>query len=258
MRVALVQTDISWNSPRKNVENFNVFLEQAQFAGAELVVFPEMFNTGFSFPTGDLAREAQELGCTFLEEKSHQTGMCLVASMPKVIEGDERPFNTTYVYGAEGLRGEYSKIHLISALGEDKVYQGGKTPLTIQIGEFRVSFFICYDLRFPHIFSAIAEQTDLYVVVANWPASRQTHWETLLAARAIENQAYVAGVNRVGQGGGLDFRGGTTIISPKGELVASVNDEQKIIVADLDINEVKSWRKQFECLKDRQLAEVQR
>lgn len=252
MRIALIQTDISWNSPKENIGNFAVLLDKAQSAGAELVVFPEMFNTGFSFPTGDLACEANELGCAFLEENSRQRGLYVAASMPKVIQGDERPFNTVYVYGPEGVLGEYSKIHLISALGEDKLYQGGKTRLTVRIGEFRVSFFICYDLRFPQIFSPIAEQTDLYVVVANWPASRQLHWETLLAARAIENQAYVVGVNRVGQGGGLDFCGGSKIFSPKGEMVANGGDQQNLIVADLDINEVRSWREQFKCLKDRQ------
>lgn len=256
MKIALIQTDIIWNSPRENLKNYKGFLDNAQAAGAELVVFPEMFNTGFSFPTGDLAREAQELGCEFLAENSRQTGMYIAASMPKVVEGDDRPFNTTYVYGPAGLLGEYSKIHLISALGEDKLYQGGKTQLTVQLGEFRVSFFICYDLRFPQIFSTIAEQTDLYVVVANWPASRQTHWETLLAARAIENQAYVVGVNRVGQGGGLDFCGGSKVFSPKGEVIADGDDQQKIIVADLKLDEVSSWREQFKCLKDRQLIEA--
>lgn len=255
MRIALVQTDIAWNSPRKNLENYESFLNQAQAEGADLVVFPEMFNTGFSFPTGELAREAQKIGCAFLEANSRQRDLYIVASMPKVIEGDEKPFNTVYAYGPGGFLGDYSKIHLISALGENTFYQGGKTLLTIQIKEFRVSFFICYDLRFPQIFSAVSKLTDLYVIVANWPVSRQMHWETLLAARAIENQAYVAGINRIGQGGGFDFCGCSKILSPKGELVAEVGSQQTLITTDLDIVNVNTWREEFRCLQDRQLIE---
>jgi predicted amidohydrolase len=254
MKIALAQTQIIWNSPEENIENCQSFLEKAHAVGTTLLVFPEMFNTGFSFPVGELANQAESLGHSFLEESARQTGMYVAASMPKIVPPDSRPFNTLYLYGPEGYVGEYSKIHLISALGEDQVYQGGNKPFTVQIDEFRVSFFICYDLRFPYLFSSLAEQTDLFVVVANWPASRQAHWETLLAARAIENQAYVAGVNRCGEGGGLNFAGGSKIISPLGEVIASAQAEQQLLIQELDIDGVHNWRSDFKCLQDRMMG----
>ena len=253
MKIALAQTNIIWNDPEKNLENYRFFINQAHASGVELLVFPEMFNTGFSFPTGKIARQAQKLGCEFLEESALQSGMYVAASMPKVIEKDDRPFNTLYLYGSQGCVGEYSKIHLISALNEDKVYQSGNLQFTVRLNEFRISFFICYDLRFPQVFSTIAEKTDLYVIVANWPSSRKTHWEVLLAARAIENQAFVAGVNRIGHGGGLDFDGGSRIISPMGELIECGGNTQQLLVADLDIDDVLLWRKNFRCLKDKKM-----
>jgi predicted amidohydrolase len=149
------------------------------------------------------------------------------------------------------LVGEYSKTHLISAMGEDAVYQPGAGRLTVRIGELRVSFFICYDLRFPTLFYDRAESTDLFVVVANWPAPRQRHWETLLAARAIENQAYVAGVNRVGQGGGYEFTGGSRVISPQGDVLATCHAREQVKVVELQLDAVASWRQQFGCLRDR-------
>jgi predicted amidohydrolase len=251
MKIALAQTHIIWNLPEENIACHQAFVEKAHMAGADLMIFPEMFNTGFSFPTGELAGRAETLGRAFLEEQSRRTGMHMAASMPQVAQNGDRPFNTLYLYGPDGYVGEYSKIHLISALGEDQVYQGGNQLFTAQVGEFRVSFLICYDLRFPYLFTNVAEQTDLYVVVANWPASRQAHWETLLAARAIENQAYVAGVNRCGEGGGLDFSGGSRIISPTGDIIVNGTANQQLLVTDLDIDEVRSWRGKFKCLQDK-------
>lgn len=251
MRLALAQTHIVWNDPRGNLETTGRMVREAAELGCDFVVFPEMFNTGFSLLDGALAEAAYREGIEVLAESAAARRLTVAASMPRPLDGHDRPRNSLFVYGPDGCLGEYSKIHLISFLGEDQVYERGGQTLTVEIAGFRVSFFICYDLRFPDVFSRLAPGTDLYVVVANWPATRHGHWETLLKARAIENQAFVAGVNRVGSGGGLEFAGGSQVISPLGEVLARAGESEQLLTVDLDIEAVRSWRREFPCLADR-------
>jgi predicted amidohydrolase len=255
MKIALAQADIIWNEPRRNLDRYEKLLDRSLELGARLTALPEMFTTGFSLPTGALARHAYDAGFSFLEAFARERSTYLAASIPKLNSGALLPYNTLFIFGPEGLVGEYSKIHLISALGENATYQAGNKTLTVMIDDFRVSFFICYDLRFPGVFSEVAETTDLYVVVANWPSIRQQHWDVLLDARAIENQAYVAGVNRVGQGGGLHFAGGSKVVSPLGNTLQKAGTQEEIILTDIFVSEVSGWRSEFPCLKDRANAQ---
>lgn len=252
MRIALAQTDIAWNAPENNVAACRPFADRARDAGVRLLIFPEMFTTGFSFAIGDAAREAHRIGVDFLAETARTQAMFVAGSLPELRADSERPFNTLFVFGPDGgCIGTYAKMHLANPLGEGVAYRSGDTPLTVPIDDFQVSFFICYDLRFGNAFAARTDQTDLYVVTANWPSPRHMHWETLLAARAIENQAFVAGVNRVGSGGGLDYLGGSRIVSPKGEILAQAGREPDLLIADLERAAVSSWRDEFPWLADR-------
>lgn len=251
MKLAMVQTDIAWNEPAKNLETYEQSLRGSDVEGADLIAFPEMFNTGFSFPTGELAVKANSLGQAFLATTAKTYECNTVGSMPQV-DNDGRLFNSAYVYSPDGLIGVYSKQRMIRALGEDKEYSPGEASLTIDVAGCRTSFLICYDLRFPELFSSLANDTDLYVLVANWPASRQSHWDALLKARAIENQAYVAGINRVGSGGGLDFVGGSQVISPRGELLFTMDDSAGVGSWEIDPVEVSQWRSEFSFVSDRE------
>ena len=152
---------------------------------------------------------------------------------------------------ADGTIELYHKIHLFSFMNEDKRYAPGDKTLTTTINGVRTSFLICYDLRFPQTFAALAEHTDLYVVPANWPYQRQQHWETLLRARAIENQAFVAGVTCVGSGKGVEYRGGSRIIGPQGEMLAERGAEEGVLAAEISVEQVASWRSTFPALADR-------
>ena len=151
----------------------------------------------------------------------------------------------------DGSTHRYAKIHPFTYGREHEHYSAGDEFLTVDIEGTRCSFFVCYDLRFADEFWALAPQTDCYVVPANWPASRREHWMALLRARAIENQAYVVGVNRVGEGGRLHYSGDSLIVDPFGEIVAEAADTETIITADVDPGRVRAVRSEYPFLQDR-------
>ena len=133
-----------------------------------------------------------------------------------------------------------------SPAGEEKHYPAGKTPVVFSIGDWKVSPLICYDLRFPEPFRrATAMGAELFVVIANWPIARVDHWLTLLRARAIENQAYVVGVNRSGMDPTLEYPGSSLIVGPKGETIAHAGIDPAVITAELDREELLQWRRDF-------------
>lgn len=251
MRVSLLQTDIIWNDSAANLKRYGPMLEEAAENQAELVVFPEMFNTGFSLLCGESAREADEAGTEFLRSNAQEFGFTVVASLPDTGRSQDKPRNTIRVFGPQGLLGSYAKVHLFSYGGEHRNYEPGNKALTIQLGEFRASFFVCYDLRFPQFFAALAPDSDLFIVVANWPQPRHAQWEALLRARAIENQVFVLGVNRAGEGGGMRYLGGSQVISPRGEILEHLGSKEAIVHAEIDISDVQEHRAEFPVLTDR-------
>lgn len=151
-------------------------------------------------------------------------------------------------------RGEihrYRKIHTFSYAGEDRHYRAGDEFVTITIEGLRFTLFVCYDLRFADEFWATAHETDVYLVVANWPETRRHHWQTLLAARAIENQAYVVGVNRAGTGGSLRYTGDSRILDPMGEILAAAAEQETLLLAEVDAGKVRETREALPFLQDR-------
>jgi predicted amidohydrolase len=163
----------------------------------------------------------------------------------------DHPFNQLVLAAPDGRTRRYAKIHPFTYGREHEHYSAGREFLTVDIDGARCSFFVCYDLRFADEFWALAEQTDCYVVPANWPASRREHWLALLRARAIENQAYVVGVNRVGDGGRLAYCGDSIVVDPFGEVVVQAGDTESIITANIDPERVRSVRAEYPFLQDR-------
>jgi predicted amidohydrolase len=151
----------------------------------------------------------------------------------------------------DGSVERYAKIHPFTFGGEHRVYTGGDRVVTAAIDGVRVTPFVCYDLRFPEPFRLAADETDLFALVANWPEARREHWRTLLRARAIENLCYVAGVNRVGDGGKLHYTGDSAVISPWGEVLAEGDASDSVLVADVDPAVVRDARARFPALADR-------
>ncbi|MEO8082779.1 MAG: nitrilase-related carbon-nitrogen hydrolase [Ardenticatenales bacterium] len=255
--VAGVEMDIAWEDPAENLERADAAAAAARSAGATLLVLPEMFATGFSMAAEHIAPWGGEIRMG-MAEIARRHNLWVIGGYAE--PGPGRPRNAASVIdprGDEALR--YHKIHPFSFGGEDAHYDGGDAlPGTVDIDGVRVTPLICYDLRFPEPFRAAADRTDLFVVIANWPAARAVHWSALLAARAIENQAYVLGVNRVGEGGGLAYQGGSVLLDPWGlptsldsPTLATTTDHARLIYGQVAADTVADARKRFSALADR-------
>lgn len=248
MRVALVQFAIAWEDVAENHRRVAERLSRAADQGAKLVLLPEMFPTGFSMDASRIAQAPGGPTETFLREQAAERGTWIIGSLPE--SGESAPRNTALVVSPKGEVVRYSKIHPFTYAGEHRHYAAGDRVVTVAIEGVRVTPFVCYDLRFPEPFRFAAKETDLFAVVANWPDARREHWRTLLRARAIENLAYVAGVNRVGEGGKLRYTGDSALVDPWGETVLEADDADRVLVADVDPARVAEARAKFPVLDD--------
>jgi predicted amidohydrolase len=251
MRVAAIQSDIAWEDPGANFERLRPWLAAAAAAGARLVALPEMFACGFSMETERVREAPGGPSARFLQEQARAHGLWVCGSIPELPPGAPRPWNTLLLAGPGGELHRYRKLHPFTFAREHEHYQAGSEFVTVDVEGVRFSLFVCYDLRFADEFWCRAGATDAYIVVANWPDRRRHHWTTLLAARAIENQAYVVGVNRVGRGGGLEYSGDSRIIDPWGEVLAAAAGGETMILADVDAAVVRDAREKFPVLADR-------
>lgn len=253
MKLAALQSDIVWEQPRANFARLTPRIAAAAEGGAQLIVLPEMFACGFSMQTTRVTEDDDGPTATFLgqQARTHQVWIC--GTLPERARrgGDPRPSNTLVLAAPDGRSWRYRKLHPFTFGGEDQHYAAGHDELTVEIHGVRCSFFICYDLRFANEFWAIARTTDLYIVPANWPAPRREHWITLLAARAIENQAYVCGLNRVGEGAGLHYAGDSRVVGPDGALIAAAGSDEATLWADVSAAEVAACRAAFPTFQDR-------
>ncbi len=249
MRIALVQMDLAWEDVAENHRRARRHLEGAREKGARLALLPEMFCTGFSMESGRIAQPPGGPSEGFLRETAKALSLWILASVPET--GPRRPRNTAILAGPDGAATKYAKIHPFTFGGEDRVYEGGDRVVTVEVEGVRVTPFVCYDLRFPEPFRLAADDTDLFAVVANWPEARREHWRTLLRARAIENLCYVAGVNRVGEGGKLRYTGDSVVVSPWGETLVEGGAQVSVLFADVDPAAVRDARAKFPALSDR-------
>jgi predicted amidohydrolase len=210
-----------------------------------------MFSTGFSMNVDRVAELPDGPSVTFLTEQARQHGVWICGSLPERPSADERPFNQLVLAAPDGAVHRYAKIHPFGYGAEPEHFAAGDVFLTVDVEGVRCTFFVCYDLRFADEFWPLAARTDCYVVVANWPRQRRAHWSALLRARAIENQAFVVGVNRVGTGDGLTYVGDSVILDPLGEPVAAADDTECVITGDVDPDRVRAVREKFPFLADR-------
>ncbi len=251
MKVAVIQHDITWADREANFRDLSILIADAAAVGAQFVVLTEMFSTGFVVDRDDIGEPIGGPSSQFLMEMAKQHNVWIAGSCPEISTGDSRPYNSLVVASPTGIETRYSKIHPFTYGGEDKHFRAGESHQSVTVHGVRTSLSVCYDLRFADEYWAQALHTDLYIVPANWPASRREHWMALLKARAIENQAYVIGCNRVGDGGGLHYAGDSMIINPLGEVLAMGEDSQTILFADIDPEVVVATRSKFPFLQDR-------
>ncbi len=254
MKVAVVQHDIVWEDKPANFARLAPQVVAAASAGARLVVLSETFSTGFSMRVDRTAEPQGGPSSQFLVDQATAHGVWVCGSCPEVATDGEPPYNTLVLAGPDGTVHRYRKIHRFAHGGEDRWFSAGTERVTVEVEGLRISLFVCYDLRFADDWWAVAPDTDLYLCVANWPDTRRAHWSALLRARAIENQAYVVGCNRVGTGGRLAYAGDSAIVDPLGETLASGAGTEALLVAQVTADRVAEVRSALPFLADRHRA----
>ena len=255
MRIAAVQHDTVWNDRDANFARLAPMVAAAAAGGARLVLLTEMFSTGFVVDDSLKGEPEGGPSAQFLAAQAAKHAIWVCGSCPEIPAGsdvaDKRPANSFVLAGPDGTVHRYHKIHPFTFGGESEHFRPGSKLQQVEIEGVRVSPFVCYDLRFADEFWQLALTTDVYLIPANWPEPRRNHWMSLLQARAIENQAYVVGCNRVGEGGGLKYVGDSRIVDPLGELLATGSQAETILFADVEPATVAATRERFRFLQDR-------
>jgi predicted amidohydrolase len=252
VKVAAVQHDIAWEDRDATLRRLEPVVAAAAAEGARLLVLPEMFAVGFSLATERVEEPVDGPTAAWLGAQAAALGVWIGGSVPERSPDAARPANVFVLCGPGGERHRYAKRHPFTYGGEAERFAAGDVALTVEVEGLRTTPAVCFDLRFADHFWAEAERTDCYLVVASWPARRMAHWRPLLVARAIENQAYVVGVNRVGTAGdGVEHLGGTCVIDPWGEVVAEAGAEEAVLVAEVDPEVVAATRARYPFLADR-------
>ncbi|MCA9706999.1 MAG: carbon-nitrogen family hydrolase [Myxococcales bacterium] len=254
MKIAGLQLDIAWESPADNYARVRPWIAAAKAAGARILLLPEMYATGFSMRADAIAEPEDGPSTAFLVDQARAHDLWLGGSVAVLPPGETRPFNTFVLAGPGGQLHRYRKIHPFTFAKEHEHYGAGQQRVTVEVEGLRCTLFVCYDLRFADELWATAADTDCYLIVANWPERRRHHWTALLLARAIENQAYVVGINRVGQGGGLAYSGDSRIIDPWGEVLSAAAGAETMLLAEVDPAVVADARQRFPVLQDRRVS----
>ena len=247
MRIGLAQLNVLWEMKKENFIRAEKFIKKASHKKCEIVVFPEMFNTGFSMNIPSIAEKKFGETAKFLAMQAKQNDINIIAGYTvKGLEG-KKGLNQGVLYNRKGKRvATYTKIHSFSFATEDQYYTAGTKVVTFDIEELPSSLFICFDLRFPEIFRRVAKSVQAIFVIANWPSTRIEHWEALLKARAIENQCFVIGVNRTGRdGNGIHYSGRSKIIGPLGNEICSAGQKEELLIGEIVPHEVVEIRQKF-------------
>ena len=248
LTVTVVQSELAWEDPAANLDMFDQKLDGLT-GQTDLVVLPEMFSTGFSMTPEPVARPMDSAAVKWLQNKAAALEAHLVGSVMIVDAGHY--YNRLMWADPDGKLHTCDKRHLFRMLGEDKVYTGGQTLLTVTVKGWKVRPFVCYDLRFPAWSRNLDNAYDAAIFVANWPARRAGHWKALLKARAIENLSYVIGVNRVGtDGNGLAYSGDSTVVDPVGNTLFAIHDEPALRTVTLSREILETWRRDFPAWMD--------
>ena len=249
MITGVAQIDIAWENSQKNMKKIETFVKQASQSSVELVLFPEMSLTGFTMDINKLLLSEEQI-INWIKSLAIDNNINI--GLGFAIKVDKKGKNKYTIVSKNGdILVMYTKIHPFSYSGEDDKYYKGDEICTCPINEFKITPFICYDLRFPEIFQIASRSSQIITVAASWPKSREEHWMTLLKARAIENQCYIIGINRTGFGDGLEYNGKSIFVNPDGQILNEINSEEMLIINDLKIEKIKEVKERFDIKKDR-------
>ena len=253
MKVTILQRDIVWADPKENIRRADRAIDCNP--GSDLYVLPEMFSTGFCTQPEGIAEPADNDTLRWMKTKSQRTGAAIAGSI--AIHKDGKYFNRFHFVTPDGNVATYDKKHLFTFGGEHERFTAGDKRVVVNYKGVRILLEICYDLRFP-IWSRNRGDYDMIIYVASWPTSRVEAWKVLLTARAIENQCYVVGVNRVGADPGNEYCGGSRVIDPYGKIIASCEDGKEMeSTAEVDMDVLEEFRAKFPVLNDADYEDFQ-
>lgn len=246
MKITILQTDIVWGEPSLNLINIDKLLKKID--NTDLIILPEMFSTGFYIEPEGVAETNNGVSLKWMKETAKKRDCAMAGSL--TICDDNKYYNRLYFVQPDGKVDYYDKKHLFSYGGESNFYTSGDKRVIVEYKGVRILLQICYDLRFP-VFSRNQNDYDMIIYVANWPIPRRGAWDILPKARAIENQCYVAAVNRVGNDPYCKYNGGSVVVDPYGIVVSSCQDScQSFSNVDIDLEELNEFRKKFPVLED--------
>ena len=247
LKVALLQRELHWEDPTANRLQFSQDLAALE-PGTQLAILPEMFTTGFSMNTGKNAEPQAADTLPWMREQARQNNVAICGSL--AVRDSGGAFNRLLLVTPDGQAHQYDKRHLFSMSGENRHYLAGAEQLIVQWQGWRICPMICYDLRFP-VWTRNRGDYDLLLFVANWPRKRRMHWRQLLIARAIENQAYCIGLNRVGSDdNGLDYSGDSLALAADGAMLLDCADQSGIFTTTLSAEAMQTYRSKFPCHRD--------
>ena len=243
MKIAGIQMNSAFEDIDSNLKKAQKFIKEAAEHNADTVILSEMFATGFSL-NPELAQDTHGSIIQFLCAQAKKLKINIIAGyMALKADGIK---NSAVVIDRNGrIAAEYSKINLFKQQNEHMVFKSGTAPLIVNLDGVNIAMFICFDLRFPKIYQSVAKMSDVMVTIAAWPKIRQEHFDTLLKARAIENQCYSAGINQTGSCNGIMYYGGSAVIAPDGTVVAQEYDSETLIISTVDTDNVKKLRASF-------------
>lgn len=254
MRLGLVSLDQRWEDKPANQQRCAAFAADAARQGCDAVVFPEMTLTGFSINVDRTAEDARSSPTLdWFGSLTRDTNVSIFFGACLTHVGSPRPRNVLCLTRPDG-RTEvlYAKIHPFTYAGEHDVLEPGEELGRAQLGAVRIGLAICYDLRFPEMYAALAPDCDIVITIANWPERRLAHWRALLVARAIENQCVMVGVNRIGtDGNGLRHQKSTMVVAPEGNILQPVLGGGELDVYDVDVDAVERYRAEFPTVRDK-------
>ena len=251
LKIGLVQYSPIWENKSQSIKKIENLLTSDE--SLDLLIFPEMTLTGFTMKSDDLAEELHGETNLFFSRLAKSKKCAVIYGV--IEKGKKKNFNTLVHLNNQGnIITTYRKIHPFTYSKEDIFYGKGKEVVVTKVKGLKIGLSICYDLRFPELYRYYAkEKVHLIIDIANWPDTRIEHWRTLLKARAIENQCYAAGINRVGDDPKLHYNGYSSVFDPMGKEIISVENDEKVITVDIDKNYVDDVKKKLPFLSDMRL-----
>jgi omega-amidase len=248
MKISIIQYDIAWENKPANFRKLENLIT-GKATGADIILLPEMFSTGFSVEPGKLSEPPHSTTFKWMKAMADKTNGAICGSY---IVKERNKYYNRWVFVAPGnVTFQYDKRHLFSIGGEDKTYTPGKKRIVFTYKGVRICPIVCYDLRFP-VWSRNKNDYDLLINSANWPVARNAVWMTLLKARAIENQCYVAAANRLGTDGtGMNYFGESVLIDPRGNIISTpLNNKECIVSGETSMTALSDFQKKFPVLRD--------